>query len=423
MWVRVWLAGACLAGLLGACAVIDPVDSRYDTIGRSLTKARNEAIFLNLVRASHDYPLEFTTISNVTPSMSNTSALGLPSFLLGPPAGFGTAAGAVASLPTSSPGRDVIFGSTTASNTTAISTNFSVSTQETSAFYLGFLKPIDLQTLAYFIRQGYPRELLFWLFTDSFEVTTPYGTFGYKYDPLTNDDCDRTDKKKRCFEDWVHIATLSGLTVEEKSVEKASSAKSSDSSSSGGGSSKPTTTIYARFCNNSILARQAQAVVAKTDPAALAKLHLDLDVSYTEIFTVNGCGRSWPISNEPQPDTFPLKFPASGVTFRIIPRSAYGVFEFLGTVMKMQRGDFVGKSPLRLPKLDSVTEDQDLINVMQRYNGDTQCFSHTWFYDGDYCVPENATNTKRIFGLLAQLIAIQTAAADLSITPLVRIVQ
>jgi hypothetical protein len=75
------------------------------------------------------------------------------------------------------------------------------------------------------------------------------------------------------------------------------------------------------------------------------------------------------------------------------------------------------------PKLASVTGDQGLIRVVRNYDSSVRCFSHTYFYDGDYCVPEDATNTKRIFGLLAQLIAIQTAAADLSITPLVRIVQ
>ena len=53
---------------------------------------------------------------------------------------------------------------------TAVSTNFNVATQETSALYGGFLKPIDMTILAYFIRQGYPRELLFWLFADSFEL-------------------------------------------------------------------------------------------------------------------------------------------------------------------------------------------------------------------------------------------------------------
>ena len=158
------LCGALLAGALGACAVVDPVDNRYDTVSRSLAKARNESIFLNLVRASHDYPLSFTVVANVTPSLTNTTSFALPSFLLGPHGPLRCQRRWIG---------DVIFGNTTAGNTTAVSTNFSVSTQETSAFYQGFLKPIDLQTLAYFIRQGYSRELLFWLFTDSFTLELP----------------------------------------------------------------------------------------------------------------------------------------------------------------------------------------------------------------------------------------------------------
>jgi hypothetical protein len=61
------------------------------------------------------------------------------------------------------------------------------------------------------------------------------------------------------------------------------------------------------------------------------------------------------------------------------------------------------------------------VTVLRNFGGN--CFSHTWFFDGDYCVPEEAATTKRIFGLLAQLIAIQTAATDLSITPVVRVIQ
>ncbi|MGC1352763.1 MAG: hypothetical protein WA858_23765, partial [Xanthobacteraceae bacterium] len=118
MRVLLLLAGACLAGLVSACAVVDPVDSRYDTINRSLAKARNESIFVNLIRASQDYPLNFVTISNVTPSLTNSSTLGLPTFLFGP----GFVSGNANSLFT--PGRDVIFGNGVASNSTAVSTNF-----------------------------------------------------------------------------------------------------------------------------------------------------------------------------------------------------------------------------------------------------------------------------------------------------------
>lgn len=38
-------------------------------------------------------------------------------------------------------------------------------------------------------------------------------------------------------------------------------------------------------------------------------------------------------------------------------------------------------------------------------------------------VPEEAVTTKHIFPLLAQLNAFQTAAGDLSITPIVRVIQ
>src|ERR1700675_1181236 len=157
------LSVVALVGLVvSACALVDPVDSRYDTVGRSLAKARNEAIFLNLVRASHDYPLSFTTIANVTPTLTNTTSLALPSFLLGPGAVVRSGTSTISTFPSSSPFRDFIFGNTTASNSTAVSTNFNVATQETGSFYDGFLKPIDLQTLDYFIRQDYSRELLFW---------------------------------------------------------------------------------------------------------------------------------------------------------------------------------------------------------------------------------------------------------------------
>ena len=446
MWWRVLLVGALLAGALGACAVVDPVDNRYDTVSRSLAKARNESIFLNLVRASHDYPLSFVTVANVTPSLTNTTSFSLPSFLLGPSARLATGP---ALAPGFTPGRDVIFGNTTAGNTTAVSTNFNVSTQETSAFYQGFLKPIDLQTLAYFIRQGYSRELLFWLFTDAFtlELPTAPQPFGYHYSPPDDYGCSQIDPKHRCFIDWVHNAAYTGLTVEEK-TEQASASSSGPKSSSGGsdhGSSssagKPTTTAYARFCFNPVLAQQAAASVT---PDLVREAESNLDVQRTALFNSNmTCGsETWTpekFKETAQPDILPLTFntntknalSGSPISISITPRSAYGVFVFLGTLMKMQREHLTPSRYAYIPPnrpyaaeppvLETVHDDPKLMTVMQNLGG--ECFVHTWFEDGDYCVPEQAATTKRIFSLLAQLIAIQTAAADLSITPVVRVLQ
>jgi hypothetical protein len=424
MWVRVWLAGACLAGLLSACAVIDPVDSRYDTVSRSLAKARNESIFLNLIRASHDYPLSFVVVANVTPTMTNTTNFGLPSFLLGP--------GAVSSSANSlfTPGRDVILGNTTASNATAIGTNFNVSTQETSTFYGGFLKPIDLQVLDYFIRQGYSLELLFWLFTDSVEVRVGGRTLGTRYNPPEDYGCGALDPRQRCFSDFILVAVAAGLTVEEETLEKAGSG--GEKTAGGGGGTKPETQVFSRFCFNPVLAQRAAIALGPELYKTVTSKYADLPTSQFQ----PKCGSSWPAQEEaskPQPDSFP--FNVGPISFKIIPRSAYGVFEFLGTLIKLQR-DHPPRAPSayipagreeqqeQLPILRTVPpgHDAQLMRVIAG-NANGQCFVHSWFYDGDYCVPEDATNTKRIFSLLAQLIAIQTAATDLSITPIVRTIQ
>jgi|SRR5579862_1077938 len=430
MLLRALVAGAFCAGLLSACAVVDPVDNRYDTISRSLAKARNEAIFLNLVRASHDYPLSFTTIANVTPSLTNTSTFGLPSFLEGPGSVIKSGTTVVSTFPTQSPFRDTLFSSTTASNATAVSTNFNVATQETSAFYGGFLKPIGLDTLAYFIRQGYPRELLFWLFTDSFELKAPGEELGFHFKPPDDLGCDPHDvQKHRCFIDWVHNATLNGLTVEEKTQERQSASKGGES---GSATAKPTIYSYSRFCFNRVLAREAQALA----PEFIKWNRKDIDVTDAELY--NGaleCGSSsWHperTANQPQEDILPLKFKGGLVSFRIVPRSAYGVFQFLGTLMRLKREGWDPNSYPNLypsfrpwaavipPPLATVHADPNLITIAT----DSDCFVHTWFEDGDYCVPQQATTTKQIFSLLAQLIAIQTAASDLSITPVVRVIQ
>jgi hypothetical protein len=390
-------------------------------IGRSLAKARNEAIFLNLVRASHDYPLAFTAISQVTPSMTNTSTLALPSFLVGPQF--------KGALPTSSAERDVVFGNTTATESTAISSNFNVATQETSEFYLGFLKPIDLQTLDYFIRQGYSRELLFWLFADSVEMKIGPRLLGMRYSPPSDYGCDPHDPRQLCFPDFMVFATAAGLTVEEQTLQSASSAGKAggggaSKDSSGAGGAKTETTIFARFCFDPVLAEQAQNEMGEEWQIMRRAFNVSL--------ATPKCGTHWnPVGEAQTPQADTLNFNVGPYVFKITPRSAYGVFEFLGTLLKMQR-DHPERLPTAyvppshpdvtgLPMLYTVPDDHSIFTVVQGYSPD--CFSHTWFIDGDYCVPESATNTKRIFGLLAQLIAIETAASDLSITPIVRVIQ
>ncbi len=432
MLLRALVAGAFCAGLLSACAAVDPVDNRYDNISRSWAKARNESIFLNLIRASYDDPLSFTTVSNVTPSMTNVSGLALPSFSVGPPnclptfGATGLLTSRACSYVTGTPGAATGFNNTTANDSLTISSNFSVSTQETTAFYTGFLKPIDLLTLSYFIRQGYPAELLFWLFADSFQLeasNSPQSAIGYHYAPPDSYGCPREDPYHRCFREWVWIALLAGLTVEEKTIVTKFQ-------------SKWDSTTIARFCFSHDAQRQAENDMGPTLAAYIKRKYMHFSTPPSPI-----CGGHWgdpkdqeALITDPQPDKF--KFTVAGATFRVTPRSAYGVFEFLGNQMRMQR-DNIGPTPERAfywsppvgeadetavpPILRTITGRPPLITVVPA--GQEGCFVHTWYLKTDFCVPEDATTTKRIVSLLAQLIAIQTQASDLSITPVVRVIQ
>jgi hypothetical protein len=431
MRCREFAAGALLATTLSGCAFVDPLDSRYDTISRSLAKARNEAIFLNVVRASDDDPLNFTTIANVTPSLTNTTSLALPNFLVGPRVS-NPVTGAFIAEP-ASPARDVIFGNSTAGNTTEISTNFNVSTEETGAFYDGFLKPIDLQTLDYFIRQGYSRELLFWLFTQSIEIDQidkPGRALLFTYNPPENYGCPVDDPLKRCFGDVVLIAMAAGLTVEGKTVQKPDSSGQARtamvvSGNQPAGSSKLETTSYFRFCFDPLLAKQAQGAM---DPQIWDNVRVNWLTGQPGIYK---CGAKWdPEQNakQPQPDTLDITY--GNNRYRIKPRSAFGIFEFLGAVIRLGRDrpqPYRGNGNLKLeasepPTLRTVGGgDRDILKVTSDVTDD--CFVTTTFNDKFYCIPKRAFNSKRIFNLLAQLIAIQTSATDLSITPTVRVVQ
>jgi hypothetical protein len=465
--LRKLFASGLLAMAVGACAMVDPVDPRYDTVNRSLSKARNESILLNILRAAHEWPLSFTTVPQVNPGMTNETTVGLPNFLLGPSYRAPQVAGVAASgysLPSSSPMRDVIFGNNTLSNRTQVTSSFSVSSLETGTFYNGLLSPVSLHDLNYFIRQGYSRELLFWLFADTVEVFFGNQVIGFQYNPPDDYGCPEREPRRRCFREFVEIATITGLSVEAKTMRPGSggggSAKGGgggDSSaadgvvtegasnpkgggggggggepkkSSGGGGSGPKTE-YSRFCFDPVLADRGRRAM---NPERLRIVRAE----YLDAFKPSPiCGSPWTPGQTEEESTDTLQFNVGPLRFKILTRSTNSIYQFLGKVLKEEirakedalREEFVvgaylppGRLDERLPLLSTTRDDPKLLTIVPA-GAQEPCFVHTWFIDGDWCVPERgASNTKRIFSLLAELLALKTQAADLAITPAVRII-
>jgi hypothetical protein len=150
--VRLSLSRAAIAIMLisaiSACTSFDPLDSTGESFNRNTTDYSNDAILLNIVRSSLYEPLSFITITSISGLSSATGTLGFAGFTLGP----------------AKPPVTFILGPNSAARTNTNTANVNV--VDDPASWVALLAPVNPATIAFFINQGYPRELLFFLFTD-----------------------------------------------------------------------------------------------------------------------------------------------------------------------------------------------------------------------------------------------------------------
>lgn len=408
-----------LGVVLGACALTDSViHPRYDNIDRNTANARNESILLNIVRASKNVPLNFVAFSRVSGSTTAQGNAAMPNFLLGPvfPEVTLDAAGRVAQVvqQLGTPQRNVIFSKDTLGGSLNANTNFDISLLETKDFYAALLRPVDLINLNYFLRQGYSRELLLWLFVESFRETAMGRTVEFLNEPDQEKGCQTTRGFTRCFRDLVDIAIASGLTVETHAE------RGSSSNSAGKGSGA---TVYARLCFDPVLSQRVRRTynsevfqfVTITGLRA-ARPRCKVDPWEYQLAKQKGEHSE---SEETDALTFTLGSAAGGIVkYEIITRSTFGIYQFLGRIMGLGLQDEV---VIRGPSDGS--EDRRILAIGGASTAEG-CFAGTRLDGNYYCVPkERAENTKRIFSLLTQLVALNTQIGDLGITPTVRVTQ
>jgi hypothetical protein len=372
------------AALAAACAVIDRVDPRHDTINRSAATARNEAILLNIVRASHKVPLNFVALSKVSGAQNASAGTALPQFGLGPEPLVITV------------NRQAVFGPSNLNASTSVNNNFDITILESRDFYNGLLSPVDLPTLNFLIRQGYSRQLLFWLFTESVRETVGGRTYEYRNDPDPEVACDEFQGRRRCFHDMIDIAIATGLTAQTRRA-----------AGSGRGS-----VVYGRLCFDPVLVTHAR----REYPAEI----------FVPLVTTTGrrprCNDLWPSEEERAGDgnTDTLTFQVTGsrfgaISYEITTRSTFGIYRFLGRILETQSVE-----RLRLRSRLDESEDTRILAITSDSSGG--CFVSLHFAGQFYCVPwQGADNTKYIFSLLAQLLALRTQPGDLAITPTVRV--
>ncbi|WP_429925445.1 hypothetical protein ACQY1H_22530 (plasmid) [Agrobacterium vitis] len=332
--------------LSSGCAAVDTVDSRLDAVNRTINDARNQSILLNIARASYGHPLNFVSISNIGGGGSVGGGMGLPNFTFGP--GLTEAQ------------RQYTFGGNSING--SVNGSFSINPLESKEFYTGLLAPLDLKTAQFFIAQGFPKELVFYLFVDGLTLRTPSGIVYVANDP----DSPAFPR----FVDYMHRAVDYGLTLENSGKTNA-----------------------IRLCFDPALARKP---LGKLQPVCRS------NSAETGIrnFVEGAIGR---------------------VDVELKVRSTYQIFQYIGQLSardgskvtlvspELNRRSGTGSSPL-FPVSHSIASGPCLASVT---------------YSGDYfCVPATRNETGgRVIDLMTILVALTSSVRDLPPIQNIRVTQ
>ena len=152
------LAAAFVAASLSACSVADQLAGHSLEYNIQAERVKNQNLLVNIVRAAYRRPLQFTDLTTITGQTGIQATGGLQLPFAGPMAADTT--------------RLFVFNpSIQATN----SPSYTVAVLNTKEFYQGILTPIPMQTIAYYIRTGFPKSVLLALAISEIE----YGHAGH----------------------------------------------------------------------------------------------------------------------------------------------------------------------------------------------------------------------------------------------------
>jgi hypothetical protein len=324
------------------CTAVDSFDGRVASIADSYTEARNTSLLANIARARHEHPLAFVAITGINDGTTMGGLMGLPTFTFGP--------GQVAAQ------KQFVFGNNSLNG--SLSNSFAVAPLDSKEFVEGVMAPVSLASVQVLIRQGYPREVLYYLLVDSIVVNA-----ADRPTRIANDPLDPTFPE---FERFIHQAMIYGMTIEASPKSGA-----------------------ARLCFDRTLSarpiRRLKPVCGSTDPD---------DVSG---FVDPTFGRA---------------------SLTITLRSTWGVFRYLGRLVEPEINQRVRVTSdeatvhgrLTDTRLFPLTDDGSCL-VAVTYLGDRLCVPNT-----------GATNGARVLDILGQLLALRSSVRNLPSLQTIRVV-
>ena len=390
------LAAVCGMLLLTGCIAVGKIDRRANTFNDQVANVSNTALLLNLARASHEEPVYFLALNQLSSTGSTDFHATAPQFFLGP------------KLPASDKIANFNMGmGTSLDNST--NTQLQMSVLGSKDFYNGLLGTLDLRDVDLLLHQGYSRELIFYLVIEKAKITviTPPGAPESAIPPQVVYNDPTNPQSFALFQYYIKEAMEHGLTTE---TFEAPNDVASDTAAPGEAPKTAALAIKAELCYDKSLAI----------PADLPDIPKGSFCGDKPAVRRNDTGGATALYVTLHDKTFPLH--DQQLQIDVSTRSIYEIFYYLGRII--HAGKEVDLQAFNLP---AETIPQEPLLDIRVNNGATfpeagGCFSAVR-YEGDaFCVPrQGADNTKRVFGILNALLALKQSVSDLPNTQTVRI--
>jgi hypothetical protein len=399
-----------LSALLSGCLALGDIDHRATSFDQGVGSFQNRAVLLNLARASLKEPMYFVSIGATQAQGTEDFRASVPSFGEGPNLTATTRAF------TFSPG-----GSTFLDNQT--STNTQMNVFSTHDFYQGMMEPLSLQEIDLLLRQGFPRELVFYLTIAKAKITPldpktfkPNGAPYYLYNNPDGDPANYAE-----FAGHIALAMEAGLTTDI--------AVDTPDDATGGGDKEIAAVPPPAGGKGGV------EFVLKADSKAGPKVVECLDEALQSArgrqFVAALMGQGQPVHICGKPATASQKnvvfwrtstgFEAQQIEISF--RSTYEIFRYLGALMNdhgATGSDCTTQTPSAAPLICDYTAPDRPVPIGPLFeevaDSGVTCFTSISYSNHRFCIPNGgaeADATKEVFNILISLLALKQSPGDL----------
>lgn len=184
------LSSVALGTQLASCALTDTFSDRVTEYNKQTGESRRTAVLTNIIRSAHTMPLQFAELSTITGQSSGEAGLS-------------------SSLPFRFNGTPTLTGSVTPSGRLTAGSTFILSNLSTQEFYQGIQTPVSKATIALYLRNGFPAQLLLPLVISELNVQYKGSNVRLLNDPSN-------PVAFGAFNDAIRVMIAKGFSVQDK---------------------------------------------------------------------------------------------------------------------------------------------------------------------------------------------------------------